>query len=63
MQFQPIQVKDKLGRTVILRSAEPADAEDLIRYLKVTAAETRFLAKEPEEITLTQEAEVAFLTS
>ena len=63
MQFQPIQVKDKLGRTVILRSADPSDAADLIRYLKVTAAETRFLAKEPEEITLTQEEEVAFLTS
>ena len=28
MRFGPITVKDKFGRDVILRNAEPSDAED-----------------------------------
>lgn len=61
MKFGPVLFHDKLGREVIFRSAEVSDAADLIEYLKTTAAETPFLSKEPEEITLTPEQEVRFI--
>ena len=61
MIFQPIEITDKLGQSVILRSGEEDDAEDLIRYLKIISGETRFLVREPEEITLTIEQEREFL--
>ena len=52
---------DKLGREVVLRSAEVSDAADLVKYLKATAGETRYLVREPEEVTLTVEAEERFI--
>lgn len=61
MKFGPITVKDKLGRDVVLRNAEASDAEDLINYLKVTTAETPYLIREPEEVTLTAEQEKNFI--
>ena len=51
----------KDGRTVVLRSAEERDAEALIAYLRATAAESRFLLREPEEQTLTVEDEIKFI--
>ncbi len=61
MRFDPLTFTDKLGRTVVLRSAEPSDSPDLIRYLKITAGETPFLLHEPDEISVTEEQEEAFL--
>ena len=61
MKFGPITVKDKLGREVVLRNAEATDAEDLINYLKVTTAETPYLIREPDEVTLTVEQEKNFI--
>lgn len=61
MKFNPIEVKDKLGRTIILRSAEVSDASDLLKYLKVINGETPYLIREPEEVTLTLEQEVKFI--
>lgn len=61
MRFEPIEVYDKLGRSVILRNAEIADAEDLIKYMKITTAETPYLTKEPDEIRLTLEEEQEFI--
>ena len=43
MRFNSIQIKDKLGRKVILRSAEISDAAALIDYLKITTSETPYL--------------------
>lgn len=63
MRFDPIKVNDKLGREVVLRNAEPSDAEALIRYLRRTAGETPFLIREPDEITLTVEQERNFIQS
>lgn len=54
-------IKDKKGRDVLLRSAEEKDAEALIDYMKITAAETPFLLREPDEISLTTEQEQAFI--
>lgn len=61
MYKKPIAVRDKKGREIILRSAEERDAESLIRYLKITAEETPFLIREPEEITLSVREEQEFI--
>ena len=61
MRFKPIEVKDKKGRTIILRSAEVCDSADLIRYLKTTTRETPFLIREPDEVKLTLEQEADFI--
>lgn len=61
MVSQSTEIRDKRGQIVILRNAEESDAEDLIQYLRVVSAETPFLVREPEEITLTVEQEREFL--
>ena len=61
MEFGEISIKDKLGRTVILRNARPEDSAALIEYLKTTSAETPYLIREPEEITITEEQENKFI--
>lgn len=61
MRFGPIKTTDKMGRTIILRNAEESDAEDLIRYLKITTGETPFLIREPDEVNLTREQEENFI--
>lgn len=63
MILTPIEIQDKFGRTVILRTPTPDDADALIEYLKVTSAETPYLIREPEEITLTREQEVDFINN
>lgn len=49
------------GHELLLRNAGEEDAEMLIEYLKTICGETRFLIKEPEEITMTVEAEQNFI--
>ncbi|MCR4690566.1 MAG: GNAT family N-acetyltransferase [Lachnospiraceae bacterium] len=61
MIFEPITVKDKLGRDVVIRNAQLQDCEILIDYMKVTSAQTPFLLREPDEITLTMEEEKSFV--
>ena len=61
MIFEPIEMRDKQGRPILLRNAEISDAEALIRYLRVISGETPYLVREPEEITLTREEEEAFV--
>ena len=61
MVFEERSLKDKLGRTIVLRNARSEDAEDLIRYLKTTSAETPYLIREPEEITMTETKEKQFI--
>lgn len=47
--------------TLLLRCAREEDAEMLLEYLKTTSAESRFLVREPEEITMTPEEEGKFI--
>ena len=47
MRFDTLEVKDKAGQTIVLRNAEESDAEDLIKYLRITTGETPFLIREP----------------
>ena len=49
------------GHELLLRNANEEDAQMLISGLKLMCGESRFLAKEPEEITLTQEEEIEFI--
>ncbi|MGM9940875.1 MAG: GNAT family N-acetyltransferase [Bulleidia sp.] len=52
---------DRKGRTVIFRSAEKKDANDLIAYMKQTAAESDFLLREIDEIRLDEAMECRFI--
>lgn len=49
------------GKELLFRNATEDDAQMLLDYLKTTCGETRFLVKEPEEITLTLEQEKEFI--
>ena len=61
MRFEEKQIPLKDGRTALLRSPLPADASAALEYMKITAGETPFLLRTPEEITLTIEDEARFL--
>lgn len=61
MRFDSFEVKDKIGRTIVLRNAETSDAKDLLKYLKITAGETPFLIREPDEANSTLEQEKQFI--
>jgi RimJ/RimL family protein N-acetyltransferase len=61
MRFDTLEVKDKTGQTIVLRNAEESDAEDLIKYLRITTGETPFLIREPDEVKLTLEDEKRFI--
>ena len=61
MIYESREITCRDGRSCILRSAAVTDANDLIRYLKVTAGETPFLIREPDEISLTPEQEEHFI--
>ena len=61
MLISPVHIQLKDGRECILRSPEKGDAAAFVDYMKVTAGESPFLLREPEEISLTVEQEEAFL--
>ena len=63
MLFEEISIQDKMGRTVVFRNARPEDSADLIKHLKTTSAETPYLIREPDEITITEEKEKQFIQS
>lgn len=51
----------KNGKELIIRSARKEDALAMINYMKLTAIETPFLLREPEEIEITKEQEEEYL--
>lgn len=61
MIFGPIYFTDKTGREIELRNAEVSDAADLIRYLRITAGESPYLIREPEEVTIKKEQEEEYI--
>lgn len=63
MRFQEKQVRLADGRICVLKSLEPADAQRMLDYLKRTAAETHFMLRLPEEVTMTVEEESSYLES
>ena len=52
----------KDGRTALLRAPSLSDAAGLLEYMKITAAETPFLLRTPEEVTMTVENEERYLS-
>lgn len=62
MYFTPKEIQLKDGRTALLRAPLPSDAEAALEFMKLTAEETPFLLRSPEECTLTLEDEVKFLS-
>ena len=61
MEYTSKEIRLKNGKTCLLRLAEDSDAEMLLEYLKVTAAETRNMGREPEEVRTSVEEEVEFI--
>lgn len=61
MMIEPQVIQLRNGQTCTLRSPKKDDAEALVEYLKVTAGETDFLLRSPEEITTTIEEEEIFI--
>ena len=55
-QFIEIQ-----GKEYSFRSARKEDAQMLVAYLRQTAAETPYLLREPEEVTISAEREQIFI--
>ncbi len=52
----------KNGKTCVLRSVEPEDAEHMISYMKIMLGETPFLLRTPEEFDYSVEGEAKVLT-
>ena len=52
----------KNGKTCVLRSVEPEDAEHMISYMKIMLGETPFLLRSPEEFDYSVEGEAEVLT-
>ena len=61
MEFKPLETKDKLGRKVILRNAVSEDADELIKSIEITASETPYLIKQPEDELISHDDEVDFI--
>lgn len=61
MIYAEKEIKLKDNRTAILRSAQLEDAAKMIEYMRVTAAESPYLLREPEEVTLPLESEERIL--
>lgn len=51
------------GKELLLRNAAEEDARMMLDYLKTVSGETKYLVKEPEEITLTLEQEKEFINN
>lgn len=61
MYIKPKSVKLKNGQSITLRSPNMFDAEQLLEHMKITSAETEFMSRYPEEITVSVEAQSRFL--
>lgn len=61
MYIQPKLVKLKNGQSIILRSPDMFDAEQLLQHMRLTSAETDFMSRYPEEITVSVESQSRFL--
>ncbi len=61
MRIQEIEFRLKDGRSAVLRCAGPEDVEGTLHYLRVSAGETEFILRYPEECDkYTPEGELAF---
>lgn len=61
MYIKAKEVYLKNGQKIILRSPDMFDAEQLLQHMRQTSAETDFMSRYPEEITVSVENEARFL--
>ena len=61
MVFPEKAITLKNGKTALLRSPRPEDAQALLDYMKVTSGETPYLLRTPEECTMTLQQEQGFI--
>ena len=61
MYISAREVYLKNGQRIILRSPDMFDAEQLLEHMRVTSAETDFMSRYPEEITVSVESQARFL--
>ncbi len=61
MYIKAKEVCLKNGQKIILRSPDMFDAEQLLEHMRKTSAETDFMSRYPEEITVSVEAQSRFL--
>lgn len=61
MYIKAKEVYLKNGQKIILRSPDMFDAEQLLHHMRLTSAETEFMSRYPEEITVSVEAQACFL--
>lgn len=57
MKFEKKEICLKNGETCVLTAPRAKDAEKMLDYLKVTASETCFLLRYPDEVTFTLKCE------
>ena len=59
IESKTIELKD--GRKCVIRNACATDAAQMINYLKVSASETEFILRYPDEVQYTEESEAEIL--
>lgn len=62
MYFPEKEIQLKDGRVAVFRTPSPADAAEMVEYMRKTAGETDFLLRTPEEVTMTAAEEALFLS-
>lgn len=61
MLFEEKKIELRDGRTAVLKNPEIADAEKMLQYITKACGETDFLARYPEEWSITVEQEEAWV--
>ena len=61
MIFPEKKIRLKDGRTAVFRIPMPSDAAAALEYMKITAGETTYLLRSPEECTMTLAEEEKYL--
>lgn len=61
MKYEKKQFSLKDGSILTIRSAEKSDAESMKEYLRITAGETPFLLRNPDEVKLSLADEEVFI--
>lgn len=61
MYIEPKSIKLKNGQIITLHSPDMFDAEQLLHHMRVTSAETDFMSRYPEEITVSLDSQARYL--
>ena len=61
MYIKAKEIRLKNGQSIILRSPDMFDAEQLLEHMRQTSEETEYMSRYPEEITVSVKAQARFL--